>query len=275
MYLLCFALVLGIGVHGTAGESLAERDVMYSNPSDVWMDNRAAPPEKSLRRLVESLLERMESQDNKIKLLEQRVKDNEEDLNRKEIRISHLEQELKSVSKQSQDSIDNLQTEGPEDTNETRSRFISTEKRGDEHHSRIVRVSPNGVGAFSVSLSGRDLNLQPSLVIAFDEILLDVDGNYHLGDGVYRVPVTGVYVFTWCTTGTTTDNVVTELVVNGTPRGTIFSDAETGHAWDSSTGVIVTLVSEGDHVFIRSKFSGVIHSSDVYGKSMFSGWRLS
>ncbi|XP_021344276.1 complement C1q tumor necrosis factor-related protein 2-like, partial [Mizuhopecten yessoensis] len=137
------------------------------------------------------------------------------------------------------------------------------------------RVAPNGAGAFSVSLSGRDLNLHPNLVIAFDEVLLDMDDHYHAGDGVYTVPVSGVYVFTWLTTGTTTDNVVTELVINGLSQGSIFSDAETGHAWDSTTGVIVTSVSVGDHVFIRSKFSGIIHSSSVYGKAMFSGWRLS
>ncbi|XP_033760564.1 complement C1q tumor necrosis factor-related protein 2-like [Pecten maximus] len=144
----------------------------------------------------------------------------------------------------------------------------------DYHTSRIARVTPNGAGAFSVSLSARDMTLHSKLVIVFDEVLLDIDGNYHTGDGVYRVPVSGVYVFTWCMTGTTTDNVVTELTVNGSPRGTIFSDAETGHTWDTSTGVIVTSVIEGDHVFIRSKSEGMIHSSGIYGKAMFSGWRL-
>lgn len=258
--------------------------------ADINGDDRTVySSDESLRRLVESLMERVDRQDAKIQSLEMVVKDTMEDLKRKENKISQLERELRTVLKPYQNLANNRKDMPAENsTGPSRPRNIISDdmdvihsgqesvmdSNKEQSSSKSVRVLPNGSGAFSVSLSGQDLALHPGLVIAFDEVQLDVDGNYHPGDGVYTVPVSGVYVFTWCITGTTTDNVVTELIVNGSPRGTAFSDAESGHTWDSSTGVIVTSVHADDHVFIRSKFSGSIHSSSSYGKARFSGWRL-
>ncbi|OWF49073.1 uncharacterized protein LOC110452236 [Mizuhopecten yessoensis] len=287
---LYFVFVLTLATRGTAEESPVEKAGTYTSQADVRNGDRTASSNAPLRHFVESLMERVELQEIRLQQMEKTIEENIEDLKRKDIRIGHLERELdeiKTASYQIQPPVDERQQSEAQDHDinpdspleQTKSKIngiTSRQKTKDEQPRRSARVSPANsgeVGAFSVSLS-KNQDLHPNFVLTFDEVLLDIGGNYNKADGVYIVPVSGVYVFTWITTGESTANVVTELVINGSPRGRIFSDPDAAH-WDSSTGLIVTSASVGDHVFIRSKYSGNLHSDNIYSNAMFSGWRLS
>ncbi|XP_033760927.1 uncharacterized protein LOC117342779 [Pecten maximus] len=278
-------LLLNLVVLSSAEESWSGTTGTHSRysggESKEWMPSDEEP----LRLLVESLLERMERQEKKLQRMEKTIQENTEDLKRKDIRVNNLERELDEMKTlyraqvtedkhrqydvPKQDNKSDLPQEKHNSTDD-----ITTSQKPQDKVMRPVRVpSEEAVGAFSVSLS-RSMDLHANFVLTYDEVNLDKGGNYNKVDGVYTAPISGVYVFTWTSTGTTTDDVFTELVVDGSSRGTILADGDQYH-WDSATGLIVTPVAAGDHVFIRSKRGGHLYSEDYYGKVTFSGWRLS
>ncbi|XP_060085584.1 cerebellin-1-like [Ylistrum balloti] len=278
-----FPVVLLIGIwHGGAEERGTERDEMYIGSSARWDDDRRS--EELLRRLVPSLIERMDRQETRLQQLE-------EGLKLKDVQIDRLERELHDlktastpnrvlVNKQQinatdRNAIQDLLGDNPGIPNI--SQQVHDGNPVNEISKKSVRVSSvdaSWTHAFSVSLSNT-LVSSPGSMIIFDEVHLDVGNNYNKGDGVYQVPVSGLYVFNWIIVGIKTEWLVTELVINGSSRGSLMTCAEYGHAYDSSTGVIVTPVNAGDHVLIRSTRGGTVRSVPDLGKSMFSGWRIS
>lgn len=103
--------------------------------------------------------------------------------------------------------------------------------------------------------------------------MTDIGHGYYKGIGMYVVPTSGVYVFTWSTTGNTlSSNDQTTLVINGSYKDGSIADG-TPSGFQTATGLIVTSVNAGDHVYIRANNAAYIRSG-VSDKSTFSGWRL-
>ncbi|XP_033740368.1 complement C1q-like protein 4 isoform X2 [Pecten maximus] len=233
----------------------------------------------------------MERQETRLRQLERTVSDHVEDLKLKDIRIRHLERELQELKIASNPILGKVDKHlsnvsalyaNPSSPRET-SRNSNTSKQAPEGNSpketptksiRVSPVDPSRPSAFSVSLS-KNFVSHSGMIILFDDVLLDTNGNYNKGDGIYQVPSSGVYVFTWVMTGELTEWLSTELVVNGSSRGSTITNTNLGSAYDCSTGVILTSVSAGDHVFIRSVRGGTVRSVPHHSTSMFSGWRLS
>ena len=96
---------------------------------------------------------------------------------------------------------------------------------------------------------------------------------YHEDDGVFTVPRSGVYVFSWTIAIPTSGWVSVEIVVDGRVVGSSY--AHGSDDLDFSTRIVVVQATTGDHVFIRMHHngSGVINS-DPRGRSSFSGWFL-
>ncbi|XP_069108196.1 uncharacterized protein [Argopecten irradians] len=273
LFLTCYNVV----VQGTSNRQRTDTDVS-GGPDDLRMDTE-------LRRLVSSLLERQERQETRLRQLERTVSGHVEDLRRKDVRIGLLERELHDLKEVSNPTIGHLTKhqsnvstiEADSDTQED-SGHSNTPRQVPRGHSdgpvlkKSIRVAPVQPSAFSVALS-KNLGLHPGLVIVFDQVLLDTDCGYNTGDGVYQVPDSGVYVFTWVTTGETYDEFSLELIVNGSPCAATVTDTING-SWDSSTGLVLAQVSMGDHVSIRSVGGGTVRSVPHHTTSMFSGWRL-
>ncbi|XP_069105464.1 uncharacterized protein [Argopecten irradians] len=243
--------------------------------------------EESLRSLVESLLGQMERQDARLQQMEKTIQNNVDDLKRKDVRIHNLERELDKMKnlyrlqtpehKDPQNEVPDtvVKNDIPHEEDNITESMISRKKLQDakQRHVRVPPKSPDeAVGAFSVSLN-KETNLQGGFILKYDQVNLDMGDNYNMADGVYIVPVTGVYVFTWSCTSTTAD-VDTELIVDGSSRGTLLTEGDNNH-WDHTTGFIVTPVSAGDHVFVRAKGNGHMYGSVYHGGPSFSGWRLS
>lgn len=131
--------------------------------------------------------------------------------------------------------------------------------------------------AFSLSLSRTTghSTVYESQVLAYADVLLDIGNGYNTGTGIYTVPVSGVYVFTWSTTAGVNNVIDTLLMINSQVRGALNSDAGSVSLWNESTGLIIASVNQGDRVFVRvgKRAGGIVHVFDE-AWTTFSGWRL-
>ncbi|XP_060599385.1 uncharacterized protein LOC132752988 [Ruditapes philippinarum] len=115
--------------------------------------------------------------------------------------------------------------------------------------------------------------------IIFDRAPVNFGNRYSVHTGVYIVPKSGLYAFTWTVAAEKKTWFVSELRVNGVVKGNIMTDSDvTGHASGihPSTGFALVNVKHGDHVYIRYVSGyGCKVKSDRMTRSTFSGWRLS
>ena len=112
-------------------------------------------------------------------------------------------------------------------------------------------------------------------VMVFDVVKTNAGNGYHPSTGVFIVPESGIYVFSWSFRNSDRHYHSTELMVNKTVESVIHLHTGAG-SWLSGTGVAVLHVNKGDDVYVRiSALShyGDIHS-DNYGRSSFTGWKL-
>ncbi|OWF47659.1 uncharacterized protein LOC110454071 [Mizuhopecten yessoensis] len=149
---------------------------------------------------------------------------------------------------------------------------IARTKSVKQQEKRVDNTSP-GEYAFSLFLSV-NTHVSQHEVVKYDHVVLDTANGYNHGNGIYEVPVSGVYVFTWSTTcdDDPTTSISTGLMVNGVLRSATIADSSPSE-WESATGIIVTSVSVGDHVYVRSASPATMLSYEG-GRSTFSGWRL-
>ena len=93
-------------------------------------------------------------------------------------------------------------------------------------------------------------------------------------DGIYTVPESGHYVFTWTVTTDYNARAATVLMVNSRVAGKTVADADEVNDLHTSTGIIIANVSQGVHVFVQfgSYFKGRIGTPT--GLNSFSGWKL-
>lgn len=122
-------------------------------------------------------------------------------------------------------------------------------------------------------------NLPRHHTLIFGTVKTNIGLGYHKEDGIFIVPISGLYVFSWTVIAENNGWASVEIVVNANVLGTMFAN-DSGFSgdhnnWESGTGLIVVNVNDGDHVFIRMKENGrgIIHS-DARGRTSFSGWKL-
>lgn len=137
-------------------------------------------------------------------------------------------------------------------------------------------MTPTGVIAFHAYLSKDSSGPLPiHHILKFDTVPLNRGHGYNVFDGIFEVPASGTYVFTWSFMSEAQGNVSTELMKNADVLGTRVADSASSTVWDFSTAIIVTDAAQGDHVYVR-----MAHTS--YGKVLslsksrtsFSGWLL-
>ena len=98
---------------------------------------------------------------------------------------------------------------------------------------------------------------------------------YHVGDGIFIVPSSGLYVFAWTVGVQNHGWASVEIVVNAEVLGSAFADCSSTSCWDDGAGIIVVHVNAGDHVFIRMQENGIGPiNSNARGRTSYSGWKL-
>lgn len=115
-------------------------------------------------------------------------------------------------------------------------------------------------------------------VLVFDVVKTNLGNAYHPTTGVFMVPESGVYVFTWTfRTGNNYDHSI-ELIINRESFGAIYLHSVAG-AEVEETGIVVAHVNAGDDVFVRTHSTLTIGNnhyiqSNGYGRSSFAGWKI-
>ena len=135
-------------------------------------------------------------------------------------------------------------------------------------------LEPTEQIAFYTYLSANSAaSLRQHHILVFDTVKTNMGDGYHVGDGIFIVPSSGLYVFAWTVTVQTHGWASVEIVVNAEVLGSAFADGPTG--WGDGAGIIVVHVNAGDHVFIRMQENGVGPiNSNARGRTSFSGWKL-
>lgn len=141
-----------------------------------------------------------------------------------------------------------------------------------------VPASPNKEKpAFYTFLNSDILASIKHHTIPFDVVKANVGNGYHQHSGTFIAPSAGTYVFDWMIQSTWTGIVYTQLMRNSEVLGEVVADSSHEYEFHSATGVVVTQLSEGDEVFIRTHptdtSTGHIISRPGY-RSSFSGWRV-
>ncbi|XP_061193433.1 uncharacterized protein LOC133201661 [Saccostrea echinata] len=84
-------------------------------------------------------------------------------------------------------------------------------------------------------------------VLVFDIVKTNIGNAYHPTTGVFMVPESGVYVFTWTIRSGGDDTHSVELMINTEGFGTIY--LQTLNAETEVTGIVVAHVNVGDDVY--------------------------
>jgi hypothetical protein len=103
--------------------------------------------------------------------------------------------------------------------------------------------------------------------VIFDTAITNVGGGYHPNTGVFIVPESGLYVFTWVQRMWSAAIHGTELMVNKAVVGSLFMTSGTNDD-NSVTGVVVVHVNQGD-MFVRTQGDSNVGNigSDYHGKT--------
>ncbi|XP_022345419.2 uncharacterized protein LOC111137974 [Crassostrea virginica] len=157
---------------------------------------------------------------------------------------------------------------------------LSIQRRDSTNLKKRLLVQPSQVPPTPVafyaqrSTSIPENEVTANLVIVFDVVKTNAGNGYHPSTGVFIVPESGIYVFSWSFRNSDNHSHSTELMVNNNEEGLIYS--RTAGSSISTTGVAVLHVNKGDDVYIRVsslRHTGTIYS-DVLGRCVFTGWKL-
>ena len=137
-------------------------------------------------------------------------------------------------------------------------------------------MTPTGVIAFHAYLSKSSNGpLSAHHILAFDIVQLNRGNGYNVFDGIFEVPASGTYVFTWSFMADSHGSVCTELMKNADVIGTRCADSNTATVWDFATGIVVTDAIQGGHVYVRMQQASVGNvMSHSLSRTSFSGWLL-
>ncbi|XP_061185218.1 uncharacterized protein LOC133193276 [Saccostrea echinata] len=137
---------------------------------------------------------------------------------------------------------------------------------------KILAVQPI---AFYAYMSGNLNNPGGHNTLISDTVKTNQGLGYHPLVGVFIVPKSGTYFFTWTMSLQASSYHSAELVVNNVANGAIYIHTSSDQR-DSATGNLILSVNEGDEVYFRTKNNfnsgGII--SDAYGRTDFSGFLI-
>ncbi|XP_061180687.1 caprin-2-like [Saccostrea echinata] len=247
--------------------SILERNLQqYMKINDKLFEENQA-----LKKLVEDNNRRNIELSLKVENLERTISDIQN--NRKDVQIRP---QTTNLSKSVNGSQNDLRTELIKDR--TRNYGIDQQFATEKSRKRIVSRTPDSTTeniAFHAYMSTNTASgLRQHHTLVFDIVMVNKGHGYHKEDGIFILPISGVYVFTW--TVAVIDNawVTVEIVANGQIAGSTFADGD-GTGFDAGTGLIVVEGNAGDHVYIRVHETGLgVISSTGRSRTSFSGWRL-
>lgn len=111
--------------------------------------------------------------------------------------------------------------------------------------------------------------------VVFPHIISNVGGGYNNQDGVFTVPVDGVYVF-FCkiTQGSNSHDLFFQFILNGSVKTITLVYGRSDDPYRTSSSLIALQLSRGDRVWIKMQVGGLHWGQTDGGDQSFSGFML-
>ncbi|CAG2245691.1 unnamed protein product [Mytilus edulis] len=125
-----------------------------------------------------------------------------------------------------------------------------------EPNKSIENVEVAREKAFTTSLTSSRQDLSFHMPIIHSTVITDTSASYNPSNGIFTIPASGVYIFTWaasCGIGCSQD---TEFVVDSIAYGCLKVDAVEKQYYGSSIQTVVLEVNKDQRVWIWSKEAG-------------------
>ncbi|XP_061166799.1 uncharacterized protein LOC133175705 [Saccostrea echinata] len=255
----------------------------------------------NLRSLVERLQRTSDLQTTKIEGLQQTSRDQQAILQTQDVQLRNLKaenQELRDIIFElTASSIQESRINGSNVvTSDFDTTLINKISKGDfknivrkenktELKSRNKRllsqstVSPptKDFVAFYAFMSAGATYTQNNHVLVFDTVKTNFGNSFHHNTGVFIVPTSGLYVFTWTIREHNGSHHSVALVINNEEYGAVYQNSRPGD-YDQCSTTVVIYVNQGDDVFLRTRYGTGGTSGDIisnpYGRTSFSGWKI-
>ncbi|XP_062570310.1 cerebellin-1-like [Saccostrea cucullata] len=141
-----------------------------------------------------------------------------------------------------------------------------------------IKRADSGSVAFSAYMSDHEPEPSPHHTFIFDSVLTNVGHGNNKHSGIFTAPHTGIYVFAWTVYCDPHGYIFSQIAINSNLVGASFTDAYDSTYTQTSNGLIVVEINEGDTVFIRThptnSNKGRITSNPVEHRTSFSGWKI-
>lgn len=146
-----------------------------------------------------------------------------------------------------------------------------------ERH-RNTRLSPVQASAvaFYAYMSANEPNPSLHHALIFDAVKTNVGDGYNQFSGMFTVPSTGLYVFTWTIYTGNHGQTGFYIYVNHDIVGATFGETDNNqNDFDSDSGSMVVSLNAHDNVYIRSSMTCSTYViSEANRRTTFAGWRL-
>lgn len=144
--------------------------------------------------------------------------------------------------------------------------------------------------AFYAYFSNDFKSMPKGSTFLFDVVETNLGNGYNKTTGIFTAPSSGLYAFTWTVqaagkhvvppinSNSQYGEINAALMQNGAVKGVIVADTETKYDMDTATGFVVLETKVGDRFRIAvSEWDGQgdIYSNNSYGRTTFSGFRVS
>lgn len=126
--------------------------------------------------------------------------------------------------------------------------------------------------AFCTELTHILSNLGPKQTIVFDDVITNFGNAYNKNDGIFTVPVEGVYVFTWTTMAKPDYYQGTELVLNG--KHVSYAWAAETAGYNTASKTVILHLQQGNEIWIRTDAAGGANYLHNHGHNSFVGFLL-
>lgn len=140
---------------------------------------------------------------------------------------------------------------------------------------RIARAADTLIAFYAYS-SHTFTRPSDHFVLIFDTVIPNTGNGYHHHSGIFIAPRSGYYVFTWSFRIQNDAHISTELMVNNSPRSSVYFDSR-DEVGGNTAGTIIVHLDFDDEVFVR--ITGDNYNlgnilSDYIGRTYFGGWLL-
>ncbi|XP_062576098.1 uncharacterized protein LOC134280210 [Saccostrea cucullata] len=210
-------------------------------------------------------------QNREIYKLKQEKEEDRNYINRLEKRLTQLEYKFEKSDEKRNSSCEKKSIEDIRSTNL---------KNVERIQKRLLTLPTTSHGsiAFYAYMSAWIPSPNQHQVLVFDDVKTNIGNAYHPSTGLFIVPESGVYVFTWMfRTGAAHDHSI-QLLINKDVFGSLYLQSVNGLE-AQETGIVVAQVNAGDDVYVRTHATLTLGTSDYiqsnsYGRTSFAGWKL-